>query len=57
MCRSLIFNGEVMSRDVPICNTLAICREVLNIEHLEVLQKCFMSRDALFWDCGNILQN
>ena len=51
MCRSLIFNGEVMSRDVPICNTLAICREVLNIEHLEVLQKC------LFWDCGNILQN
>ena len=51
--------GKVMSRDVPICNVLAICREVLNCENLEVLHigKCFISWDALFYDCNNILQN
>ena len=31
------FNGKVMSRDVPICNILAICRGVLNCENMEVL--------------------
>ena len=41
-------NGEVMSRDVPICNItniLAICREVLNRENREVLHlgKSFIS--------------
>ena len=53
------YNGKVMSRDVPICNVLAICREVLNCENLEVLHigKCFISWDALFYDCNNILQN
>ena len=35
--------GRVMSRDVPICNLLAICREVLNRENREVLHlgKCY----------------
>ena len=37
---------KVMSRDVPICNILAICREVLNNENREVLHlgKYFISR-------------
>ena len=57
LCQKLY--GKVMSRDVPICNVLAICREVLNCENLEVLHigKCFISWDALFYDCNNILQN
>ena len=42
--------GEVMSRDVPICNILATCREVLNRENREVfhLGKSFMS-NTLNW--------
>ena len=42
--------GKVMSRDIPIYNILAICREVLNRKNWEVLHlgKCFISRDALF---------
>ena len=31
--------GKVMSRDVPICNILAICREVLNRENRDILMK------------------
>ena len=30
---SIFVYGKVMSRDVPICNILAICREVLNYEN------------------------
>ena len=43
--------GKVMSRDVPICNVLAICREVLNRDNWEVLHigKCFISRDVLLY--------
>ena len=42
----IIINGKLTSRDVPICNILAICREVLNHENREVLHlgKYFISR-------------
>ena len=43
--------GKGMSRDVPISNVLAICREVLNRDNWEVLHigKCFISRDVLLY--------
>ena len=43
-----------MSRDVPICNILAICREMFNAS--TTVGQRFISQDALFWD-SNILQN
>ena len=35
--RHIYFTARFMSRDVPICNKLAICREVLNASSREVL--------------------
>ena len=49
------FNGKVMSRDIPICNILAICREVLNCENMEVLY-ITGCRVVIFYKLNEILK-